>query len=262
MSDYITVENLDEIVEQNKLIKKSIEEKLNMLYEMYNAKEMIKSESKFAFNFLKKNGLIQIPISNKHWGGAIYYVDGKKIPVINTALPRLNQYFIAWHEIYHLLYEDWSCSKVYKVSTEPVPSERCADYFAAKAMLGNVYQYYLEIKKEDFLDKIAMCMDSYQAPYKAIMIQLYEEAKACNDSMFQQLIMEYFDRKNIDWRERFQKLGLDEEAVMASNVIYLGDLEEKIQKRMIDEPDVSAHEINKKYLEDLKERIKKDVGRG
>lgn len=262
MSDYITVENLDAIIEQNKSIRNDIGEKLNKLYEMYNKKEMVKSESRFAFKFLKQNGLIQIPIANKHWGGAIYYLDGRMVPVINTALPRLNQYFVAWHEIYHLLYEDWASQKVHEVSTELISSERCADYFAAKAMLGNVYQYYLEIKREDFLDKIAMCMDLYQAPYKAILIQLYEEAEEYNDRNFQSEIRKFFDRKDIDWKERFQRLGLDEEAVIPSNVIYLGYLEDKIQRRIKEEPDIFAHEMNKKYLDDLRERIKKYVERG
>lgn len=256
MSDYITVDNLDEIVEQNRSIKKGIEEKLNKLYEVYNKREMVKSESKFAFKILKQEGLLQIPIANKYWGGAIYCVDGKKIPVINTALPRVNQYFVAWHEVYHLLYDTWSNKNVHEVTTELMSSERCADYFAAKALMGNVYHYYLGLKKDEFLDKIAMCMDLYQAPYKAILIQLYEESKEHDDSAFQQVILQYFDRKDIDWKERFQRLGLDEEAIMPSNVIYLGDLEEKIQLRINDEPDVSVHKMNLRYLGKLKERIK------
>ena len=46
-----------------------------------------------------------MPIEDKYWSGAIYVKEGKIIPVINTALPRANQYFAAWHEIYHLLFD-------------------------------------------------------------------------------------------------------------------------------------------------------------
>lgn len=44
---------------------------------------------------------------------------GKRIPLINTALPRANQYFTAWHEIYHLLFDEVSFDH-----TAPKPSMR------------------------------------------------------------------------------------------------------------------------------------------
>jgi Zn-dependent peptidase ImmA (M78 family) len=176
--------------------------------------------------------------------------------VINTALPRVNQYFAAWHEVYHLVCEDTWKDKVHEVSVDMSIQERRADYFAAKALMGNVYQYYQELKQEEFLDNIALCMDVYQVPYKAILIQLYEESKDYKDYELQEIIKRYFDLKSIDWKERFQKLGLDQELVEASNVIYLGYLEEKITEKMMNEPEVSAHELNKKYLESLKEKVK------
>jgi len=256
MADYITVDNLDEIVEQNKKISIAVEEELFFLLHQYNQDGRIKSEEKLAFNILKKHGLIQIPLENRHWGGAIYFVNDKRIPVINTALPRVNQYFVAWHELYHLLCEKTWKDKVYEVSVELSIQERKADYFAAKALMGNVYQYYMELKKEDFLDNIALCMDLYQVPYKAILIQLYEESKAYKDYKLQEIIKRYFDLRNINWKERFQKLGLDQELVEASNVFYLGYLEEKIAEKLTSEPEVSAHELNKRYLDSLKEKVK------
>ena len=256
MADYITVDNLENIVVQNKSIRESVKSELTSLINKYNAGKEIKSEEKFAFNLLKKHGLIQIPIENRHWGGAIYFVDEKKIPVINTALPRVNQYFVAWHEVYHLIYGRNNTRKIYEVSTELKLTERKADYFAAKALMGNVYEYYKELKQADFIDRIALCMDLYRAPYKAILIELYEEAKEKNDKELLDLIVRFFDWKEGNWSERFRKLGLDEELVEASNVINFGYLEEKIDERACREREITVHETNRKYLEYLKERVK------
>ena len=65
----------------------------------------ISSSNQLAMQILKLYGLVQMPLDNQYWSGAIFVKKGKKIPVINTALPRANQYFTAWHEIYHLIYD-------------------------------------------------------------------------------------------------------------------------------------------------------------
>ena len=196
-----------------------------------------------------------MPIKNKHWGGAIYCIDKKRIPVINTAIPRMHQFFVAWHEVYHLLYG--SCDDpVYEISSELTLEERKADFFAAKALVGNVYNYYISLEQTDFLDKIALCMDLYQVPYKAIMIQLYEDASLAQNNELKKLILEYFDKKDIDWDTRFEKLGLDQELVTPSFVVNLGYLEEKINEHRNAEPDVSFHKWNLEHLEELKRKLK------
>ena len=118
MSDYITADNLEVIVEQNEKIRDSIKRKLTLLLEQYNLREGIKSEEKLAFKILKQHGLIQLPIENTYWSGAIYYRGGKRIPVINTALPRMNQFFTAWHEVYHLIYGEDEERSIYQISTD------------------------------------------------------------------------------------------------------------------------------------------------
>ena len=55
--------------------------------------------------------------------------NGKRIPLINTALPRANQYFTAWHEIYHLLFDEVSFDHL--IESETLMEERKAEYFAA-----------------------------------------------------------------------------------------------------------------------------------
>ena len=135
-------------------------------------------------------------------------------------------------------------------------TERKADYFAAKALVGNVYNTYIELKNMEFMDKIAVCMDIYQVPYKAILIELYEEAMLADNRKLQGLIMDYFDRRDEDWNMRFQQLGLDEELVTPSYIVNFGYLEDKINEKRAEEPEVSAHELNWQYLRELKERVK------
>lgn len=257
MSDYITAANLEQIVEQNEKIKDSINMKLVLLLEQYNLREGIKSKEKLAFKILKQYGLIQLPIENTYWSGAIYHRGDKKIPVINTALPRMNQFFAAWHEVYHLIYGEEEERSIYRISTDLKLAERKADYFAAKALMGNVYSYYVELNDDDFMDRIAQCMDMYQVPYKAILIQLYEDAKAAGNQILMQEIKANFDYKDQDWIVRFRRLGLDEELVTPSNVVNVSYLEGKINRRKDDETEVSIHEVNQRYFMSLKERINK-----
>lgn len=40
----------------------------------------------------------------------------------------------------------------------------------------NLLPYYTELPEMDFLSKIFHCMDTFQAPYKAVLIALYESA--------------------------------------------------------------------------------------
>ena len=44
----------------------------------------------------------------ENFSGAIYVKEDKRIPFINTALSRVNQYFAAWHELYHLIFNEVS----------------------------------------------------------------------------------------------------------------------------------------------------------
>lgn len=262
MADYITAENLESVVKQNEAIKESIDRELFLLLNQFNIREGVKSEEKLAFKILKQNGLIQLPIENKYWSGAIYFIGDKKIPVINTALPRMNQFFTAWHEVYHLMYEHKNTEGMYEISTDMSSTERKADYFAAKALIGNVYSYYIELNIEDFLDKVACCMDLYRVPYKAVLIQLYEDAKAAGNKELLELIIENFDLKAEDWNIRFRKLGLDEELVTPSYVVNVGYLEDKIREKEKNEPEISAHGLNIQYLKELKEKIAQNMYKG
>lgn len=258
MSDIITSKNLDEVIEKNLKIKEEISYYKDLLLTDLNLSNAIKAEEKLALQILKDKGLIQLPIEDKFWGGAIYKKEEKRIPVLNTAQPRVYQYFVAWHEVYHLLYDKSLSESLHNISIDMELNERKADYFAAFMMLGNVYNYYNSQTDENFINKIIYCMDLYKAPYKVILINLYEAAKNNKNNELMKLILDNFDNKP-NLVEKFKELELDDELVKPSYVISIGNLEKKIKKAMENESEVSAHESNLEYLKQLTEQMQRFI---
>lgn len=101
MSERITAANLDEVIKRNEVIEEQMKQSASLIWSKYNPMQ-INSPIQLALQILRPHGLIQLPIDNRYLSGAIFVRDGKRIPLINTALPRANQYFTAWHEIYHV----------------------------------------------------------------------------------------------------------------------------------------------------------------
>lgn len=259
MSQLITSKNLEQVIERNKLIKDDILRLTNDFTVKYN-KSGITGQDKLSFSVLKEKHLIQIPIDDKYWGGAIITRENIRIPVINTAQPRVYQYFVAWHEIYHLFYDLSLKEETHNIAVDMDLNERMADYFAAKMIFGNVYSYYYSLEDEDFIDRIIKCMDAYKAPYKAVLIELFEEAVTkYNDLDLKEKILEHFDNKPKNLVQKFIDLELDEELVKPSYILSLGGLEKKIQNAIKDNPDVSYHKDNYQFLLMIKDRIKKSV---
>ncbi|MDN5302178.1 MAG: hypothetical protein PWQ60_1692 [Thermoanaerobacteraceae bacterium] len=107
-------------------------------------------------------------------------------------------------------------------------NERKADYFAANMIFGNVYKYFYSIGDDSFINKVIRCIDVYKAPYKAVLIQLYEEATTSyNDMTLREEILAHFDEKPSNLIEKFQELELDPELVKPSYIISFGDLWKK-----------------------------------
>lgn len=104
MWEFITSSNIKQVVQKNKLIAGEIRSLIDDFTVRFN-KSGVKGQDKLSISILKENKLIQIPIDDKYWGGAIITKKKIKIPVINTAQPRVYQYFVAWHEIYHMFYD-------------------------------------------------------------------------------------------------------------------------------------------------------------
>lgn len=215
---------------------------------------------------LRDNNLIQIPVEDEYWGGAVFVKDDLRIPIINTAQPRVYQYFVAFHEVYHILYDSNIPGEMHNITVDMKMNERMADYFAASVLLGNVYEYYHSLEDEDFVNKIIRCMDlykaPYKAPYKAILIHLFEKAVIIyNNVKLKQLILQHFDQKPDNMVERFVLLELDSGLVKAINLVSLGGLDKLIMKKVKENPDTTYHESNYKFLMQLKERMTKLAGR-
>ncbi len=259
MSELITSKNLEQVIEKNKLIKDDILRLMHDFTVRFN-KSAVTVQDKLSFSVLKEHHLIQIPIDDEYWGGAIITKGKIKIPVINTAQPRVYQYFVAWHEIYHLFYDLSLGDDTHNIAVDMDLNERKADYFAAKMIFGNVYDYYYSLDDEQFIDRVIKCMDVYKAPYKAVLIELFEEAVTkYNDLDLKEKILEHFDNKPENLVENFIDLELDAELVKPSYIVSLGGLERKIQNAIKENQDISYHKDNYQFLLMLKNKIKKEV---
>lgn len=260
MSEIITSKNLNEVIKKNDQIREEIRGLKDNFYTNYNSSEAIKAEEKLAFKLLKDRNLIQLPIDDEYWGGAIFVRNGKKIPVINTAQPRVYQYFVAWHEVYHLITNIESNDRLYNINIDMELEERKADYFVAEMLLGNVYNYFIELNEENFVNKIMYCMDLYKAPYKVILINLYEEAIKSKNENLKNLIISNFDNKPKNLIEKFKELELDDDLVKPSNVVSVGNLEKKIKKCIENDVEATSHKSNLDFLIELTQKIKALIG--
>jgi hypothetical protein len=206
-----------------------------------------------ALLILQGFGLIQIPIEDKYWSGAIYVKEGKIIPVINTALPRANQYFAAWHEIYHLLFDKVSFDHI--IENDNMLEERKAEYFAACMLLQEVDRYFKNLPTMDIVSKVLYCMSAFQAPYKAVQISLYENAVRSDNEKLKCQIKEILDLKIDDIPDRFRRLGLDDSLVMPSYVVNTSYLHEQIKKSAEENPELKYHGDNAAFLENIMKEI-------
>ena len=248
MSEKIVAANLNEVIQKNREIHDDILQKALSVRTNLNRMQ-ISSSNQFAMQILKPYGLVQLPIDNLYWSGAIFVKNEKKIPVINTAQPRANQYFTAWHEIYHLIFDQVSFSHV--IESETVMEERKAEYFASLMILGNLLSYYTELPEMEFLSKIFHCMDTFQAPYKAVLIALYESAVQNDNQAVMTAVKKYFDIHFTDLADRFRSLGLDDNLVKPSYVINISALQSKIQEQERKDPEIRYNHDNARFLENI-----------
>lgn len=252
MSELITADNLDLVIKKNREIRDEVSA---MAIKLQTNPSIMKvaSAPQLALIILQGFGLVQMPIEDKFWSGAIYVKDGKIIPVINTALPRANQYFAAWHEIYHLIFDRVSFNHF--IETENTMEERKAECFAAYMLLADVPRYFTELPEMDFVSKIFYCMATFQTPYKAVLVSLYEYAIQSENEKLCTKIKEVFDLQFDDLPEQFRKLGLDDSLVKPSFVINTSSLQEKIKKNKDENPDLNYHKDNEEFLTNIMTEI-------
>jgi Zn-dependent peptidase ImmA (M78 family) len=252
MSELITAANIDFVVRKNCEIKDEVTAQV-MKLQMNHSIMKVASIPQLALLILQGFGLIQMPIEDKFWSGAIYVKDGKIIPVINTALPRANQYFTAWHEIYHLIFDNVSFDHF--IENDNTLEERKAECFAANMLLSGIDSYYTELPDIDFISKVFYCMSAFQAPYKAVLVSLYEYAVQSDNEKLEKRIKEVFDIQFADMPERFRMLGLDDSLVMPSYVINTASLQEKIRRSQEANPELNYHKDNEEFLTNIMKEI-------
>lgn len=252
MSELITAANIELVVKKNHEIKDEVLEQA-MKLQMNPAIMKVASRPQLALLILQGFGLIQMPIEDKFWSGAIFVKAGKRIPVLNTALPRANQYFAAWHEIYHLIFDKVSFDHF--IEKDNTIEERKAELFAAHMLLNGVDRYFIELPEMDFVSKIFLCMSAFQAPYKAVLVSLYEYAVQSENETLAKRIKEAFELEFEDMPQRFQTLGLDDSLVKPSYVVNTSSLQEKIKKSKDENPELHYHKDNEEFLNNIMKEI-------
>lgn len=252
MSEFITAENLDLVIKKNQEIKDEVSAQA-MKLQTNSSIMKVASAPQLALIILQGFGLIQMPIEDKFWSGAIYVKDGKIIPVVNTSLPRANQYFTAWHEIYHLIFDKVSFDHF--IEADHTLEERKAECFAACMLLNGVDRYFIELPEMDFISKIFYCMAAFQAPYKAVLVSLYEYAAQSENEKLSNKIKEVLDLRFDDLPNRFRKLGIDDSLVSPSYVINTSFLQERIKKRKAENPELHYHKDNEEFLMNIMTEI-------
>jgi hypothetical protein len=93
-------------------------------------------------------------------------------------------------------------------------------------------------------------MKSFKAPYKAVLIELFQTAKKKNNDLLQNQIKTYFDNKySIDeWSVIFQEYGLDDSLVKPSFVTNMNPIIQAIKDQIQLHPDVNLFSDNLKTV--------------
>ena len=99
-------------------------------------------------------------------------------------------------------------------------------------------------------------MNCFQAPYKAVLISLYESAVKSNNLIIADEIKENFDIQIDDISQKFKDLGLDDSLVKPSYVINVSSLQQKIEKEIWSEPEIEYHKDNEIFLENILREFK------
>lgn len=258
MSEWITAQNIDQVIKKNKEIKEEVLSEVLTFQKNQTAGRAV-SMPQLAWMILEEFGLVQMPIEDKFWSGAIYVKDGKIIPVINTAQPRANQYFTAWHEIYHLIFDKVSFDHF--IENDNLLEERKAECFAAGILLSGVQEYYKGLKEMDFITKIFWCMSVFQVPYKAVLVSLYESAVCEKNESLKEQIKRIFDYRFSNLPEQFRAIGLDDSLVLPSYVVNVSALQKKIRRREEENPELRYHKENEHFLENIRNEVEMIAGR-
>ena len=137
------------------------------------------------------------------------------------------------------------------IETDNTLEERKAECFAACMLLSGVDRYFTELPEMDFISKVFYCMSTFQVPYKAVLVSLYEYAIQSENDKLGNRIKEVFDLQFEDLPSRFRALGLDDSLVSPSYVINTSSLQERIKKTKDANPELNYHKDNEEYLANI-----------
>ncbi|MNI00934.1 hypothetical protein D3C73_537520 [compost metagenome] len=202
--------------------------------------------------------LIQAPIKDNSLGGFILFKSPKVVCYLNSWQPRIYQNFILLHEVFHILsrtqYEQERLH-IIESDLDRDLDERKADYFASLMLLdaAEVVGFYNSLKEKEIFDKIIVTMARFSAPYKAVLIRLFElELLKVED------LKTWFDKK-LNFEEEFTRLGIDPSSVQRSLIINFQDIEKLMEEGRGTLPEI-ANENNWNTLNAVKEYFKTQKG--
>ncbi|GGN60036.1 ImmA/IrrE family metallo-endopeptidase [Oceanobacillus indicireducens] len=254
----LTFSDLSKVLEENREIGSEIRMTVNYYLQNYHPKgwNLIDGAKKYID---QNHYLIEAPIQDLAFGGFIRTTNTERmICYINTAQPRMYQNFVVFHELYHLINRFKKIEKMHLVQAEMDNrnEERKADYFASLLLLDEhaLRSFFTgpENKRETLFTKILLSMHAFKAPYKAILIRLYELSLISIEDL-----EELFDKK-IDFVEAFRKLGLDTSILESSGVVNFRSLENLMDYHTL--PEV-AQTSNREILEEV-QRFFSGIGKG
>ncbi|MFD3259076.1 ImmA/IrrE family metallo-endopeptidase [Paenibacillus lentus] len=198
--------------------------------------------------------LIQAPIKDQTLGGFILLKKPKVLCYLNSWQPRIYQNFILLHEVFHIIsrtQNDPEKLHIIESDLDRDLDERKADYFASLLLMdaAEVISFYQSLREEVLLDKIIQTMSRFSAPYKAVLIRLYELHLIGVEDL-----RVWFDQK-LQFEDEFVRLGLDPSPVQRSMLIHFQEVEKLMEHGRDRLPDM-ANESNWGTLNAVKEYFK------
>ncbi|WP_139492208.1 ImmA/IrrE family metallo-endopeptidase [Brevibacillus dissolubilis] len=256
----VTYEQLTELFTKNEEVSERVHSFVNQYFRDYHYPgwNIIDGAKRWLEDYFF---LLQAPIRAASLGGFILHKNDKKICYINTWHPRIYQYFVLFHEVYHILssssHDDNRRQPLHLIEStiDDDLEERAADYFASIVLMDarEVRSFYQTLHEEDcFEKKIFLTMNRFTSPYKAVLIRLFE-LNLIDD----QQISSHFD-KIFDWEATAKEYGIDPYNFQRSGHISFGRLLDKMKQS--DMPDIVNESNYDVYIQvkNYFEKIAKD----
>lgn len=246
----LTAEHAIDLLQMNRSIHEEVQKDVDfyLQYKHPSGHDRING----GLHFIQKNTLfLQAPSDDLSLGGFLIDYGHVTCCYINSSQPRINQHFILFHEIYHLL-KGIQSGQAHFVSIEQTGislEERKADYFASLLLMPEqeMRNFFATIQGDALAVQIYKAMNQFKAPYKSILIRMLELKIALTPDKF----IELFDDNN-NLSERFSKAGLDKGIVEPSRVLNIPNLDAVINENRLNEfMPTSTNEKNKQLFEQI-----------